>query len=105
MSAQPRYYKTLRDEFRMLAMPPRVRWTVDFHVDRVIKGDITMTAFRLSDARDRATPFSMSGFYFQTNISYKVGFDGIIEGNVRGLEILTNSATLRPNAPNSSFLR
>ena len=81
----------------MLAMPPRVRWTVAFRIDRIIKGGIATSSFRLAEARDRATPFSMSGFYFETNSSYRVGFDSITEGEVRGLEILTNSTTMRPN--------
>ena len=98
-SAQPRFYNTLCDEFHMLAMPPRVRWTVAFRIDRVIKGTISTSSFRLNDARDRTTPFTMRGFYFQTNVSYKVGFDRITEAGVaKGLEILTNSSTVRPKS-------
>lgn len=96
ISAEPRYYRKLRDEFHMLAMSPRVRWTVDFRIDRMIKGNIATTSFRLNDAQDKATPFSVNGFYFQTNGNYRVGFDGITDGEVRGLEILTNSTTMQP---------
>lgn len=97
LQAQPRHYKTLCDEFHMLAMPPRVRWTVTFRVDRVTQGNVTTNTFRLIDARDRATPF-LEGFYFQTNKSYRVGFDRISDGEVRGLEILTNNPIL-PTEP------
>jgi hypothetical protein len=76
----------------MLAMMPRIRWTADFQVDHVRQGNITNWSFRLIDARDSATPFCVTGFFFQTNRSYRVGFDRIAEGEVRGLEILTTDS-------------
>ena len=97
-SASHRLYKTLRDEFHMLAMPPRIRLTAEFRIDHVIKGDVASSSFRITDARDRATPFCISGFWFQTNTSYRVGFDRITDGEVRGLEILAE----RKRPPNQS---
>jgi len=95
-SASFRFYKTLRDEFHLKAMPRRIRWTVEFRIDHVIKGDVAATTFHLVDARDSATPFR-SGIWFQTNVSYRVGFDRIVDGKVRGLEIFTQGANGRPH--------
>lgn len=95
-SATFRLYKTFRDEFHMLAMPPRIRWTAEFRIDHVIKGDVTSSTFHLSDSRDRATSFSTSGIWFQTNASYRVGFDRISNGKVRGLEILAERKQFLP---------
>lgn len=88
-SADFRNYKTLRDEFHLKAMPPRIRWTAAFRIDHVIKGDVSATNFRLIEASDSASPFR-SGIWFQTNVSYRVGFDCIADGKVRGLEIFTS---------------
>lgn len=103
IDAQPRYYSTFRDQFHMLAMSPRIRWTADFHLDRILQGEITNRSFRLIDARNRATPFSVTGFFFQTNRTYRVGFDRIAEGEARGLEILaTNTAAKSPTTLESN---
>jgi hypothetical protein len=95
-SAESVFYNNFRDQFHMLAMPPRVRWTASFRIDRVIKGDLLTNSFRIDGAQNKATPFSMMGFdgsefFFQTNVVYRVGFDCIIKGEVRDLEILTNN--------------
>jgi hypothetical protein len=88
----------------MLAMTPLIRWRVAFRVDRLRKGDITTNCFRLSDARNNASPFAtVWNFGFETNTGYRVGFNRITRGEVKGLEILTksptNSETLLPPVP------
>jgi len=92
-SADPTFYNNLRDQFHLGAPLKRVLWTVAFRIDRVIKGDLLTNSFRLDEAQNKATPFSMMGFderefYFQTNVAYRVGFDCIKNGKVRDLEIL-----------------
>jgi hypothetical protein len=96
ISSEPRHYNLPRDDFHMLAMPPRVRWTVEFRIDRVIKGEAATNSFRLNDARNTANPFDLFAFGFETSQSYLVGFDSLTKGEVCGLEILGSNAPIFP---------
>lgn len=93
--AKSSLYTTLRDEFHVKAMPPRARWTAEFRVEQVIKGNITCQSFRITGARIDGPRYSTSGFQLRTNASYRVGFDRIASGEVRGLTILTGKLNLR----------
>lgn len=85
-SASFRHDNTLRDQFHLKAMPPRVRWTAVFHIEQVFQGNVPTTNFLLDDARGFAREHN-AALWLQTNVSYTVGFDRIKKGKVYGLEI------------------
>lgn len=100
--AQSRQYSTLRDEFHLLAMPPRIRWSVSFQVEQVLQGDLTNRCFRLVDARYRRSPFVSEGIFWHTNTTYRVAFDRITDGLVKGLVVLETNRAGISSAANST---
>jgi hypothetical protein len=86
LEAAPRYYTTFRDRnFRILAMPPRVRQSATFQIDHVLKGESSDRTFALVDARDAETVYRPLAF--QTGKHYTVGFSRIVNHQVKGLAV------------------
>lgn len=86
--ATPRRYTTYRDRhFRILAMPPHIRWSANFRVDQVLKGEFSEPTVSLIDAKDAETSYSR--FVFKVGKSYTVSFNPGANHEVKNLAILT----------------
>lgn len=93
LEATPKYYTTFRDRyFRILAMPPHVRWSATFRMDKVLKGNCPVQTFTLSEAVDAESPYSR--FAFKTGKNYLVGFNQISNGKVQDLAVFDRSPDL-----------
>jgi hypothetical protein len=87
VEAKPTKYATFHDEYlRVGAMPPHVRWTVKFQVDRILKGKFAEQTFTIVDARIAGNPYFR--FWFEAGKIYTVGFNSVSDNQVNGFAVL-----------------
>ncbi|HSY10413.1 MAG TPA: hypothetical protein VK840_05810, partial [Candidatus Dormibacteraeota bacterium] len=87
VEAKPTEYTTFRDEYlRVGAMPPHVRWTVKFHVDRILKGTLAEQTFTIVDCRIAGNPYFR--FWFEAGKIYTVGFNSESDNQVNDFAVL-----------------
>jgi hypothetical protein len=87
VEAKPTKYTTFRDEFlRIGAMPPHVRWTLTFQVNKILKGQFVGRSITLVDARIDGNPYFR--FWFETGKMYTVGFNSVSDNQVNGFAVL-----------------
>lgn len=90
VEAKPTKYTTFRDEYlRVGAMPPHVRWTVKFQVDRILKGKFTEQTFTIVDARIAGNPYF--SFWFEAGKIYTVGFNSASDNQVNCFAVFSGS--------------
>lgn len=85
--AKPTPYTTFRDRyFRIGALPPHVRWTVTFQVNKILKGKFAGQTVTLVDSRIAGNPYFH--FYFEAGKIYTVGFNSASENEVNDFTVL-----------------
>src|SRR5207249_633771 len=88
-NAERRELRPWHLQLHLRPMALRERWTVSFRIENVTKGNPTAGGFALIDGRESPLPFdNIFWFRFEAGQQYKVGFNKITGGIVRGLEIL-----------------
>jgi hypothetical protein len=68
-------------------MPPHVRWSATFQVNRILQGDFAGQTFVLVDVRDAASP-SWAWFRFEAGKIYTAGFNPASSNAVKNFAVL-----------------
>ena len=85
--AEPIYQRSFRDEYLSEGiMPPHIRWTANFHVDRVLQGNLAAETITLVDARDVGEPYS--AFVFEKGKTYTIGFNSVSRQRIKDCVVL-----------------
>jgi hypothetical protein len=93
LKAKAREYTTFREQyFSIGAVPPRVRWTVTFQVNKIVKGNFAEQTIAIVDARVAGNPYAL--YRFKVGTIYTVGFNSISDNTVRGFAVFGQEADL-----------
>jgi hypothetical protein len=87
LETKPRQYTTFRDQyFRIGAMPPHVRWTVTFQVNKILKGKFAGQTVTLVNSKIAGNPYFR--FWFEAGKIYTVGFSSASKNEIKDFAVL-----------------